>query len=189
MDKKVIDALVADSTAGLTLMESETLRDIKPSSEDEQLFQSYVAAHPDRSAYHVLFALRRHAPDAYRSLPGPIKAQILVNALAQLKMLNDWGYLDLSESHDGEAALALLELGTEALKPLIPLLDDARPAPLFGSEEATLSSMYHYRRKDFAYRYIMLILGQKPMFDASPDARDVKFAQLKSSLQTTPSGP
>ena len=70
--------------------------------------------------------------------------------------------------HDRTAAQALLELGDAARAPLIALLDDDRPAPLAGSEAATLSALHGYRRSDFAYRYLSKLLGREP---ASPPSR------------------
>jgi hypothetical protein len=79
---------------------------------------------------------------------------------------------DPGGSHDGEAAKALLELGDVAVSCLRPLLADSSAAPLFGSEEATLSSLYKYRRCDFAYRYLVKLRGGEPTFDRDPAERD-----------------
>jgi hypothetical protein len=138
----------------------------------------------DHSAYHVLFLLRRSFPEAYRNLPGAVKAPVLCDALSHLTFFNDWGYLAPDESHDGEAAQALLELGKAALPCLTPLLDESRAAPLFGSETATMSSVYKYRINDFAYRYISKILDRDPTFAADPQARDADIARLKTELQS-----
>jgi hypothetical protein len=89
---------------------------------------------------------------------------------------NDWGYLEPGGSHDGEAARALLELGPAAANCLRPLLADRSTAPLFGSEEATLSSLYGYRRCDFAYRYLVKLRGGDPAFDRDPAQRDRAIA-------------
>jgi HEAT repeat protein len=110
----------------------------------------------------------------------------LCDALARQVYLNDWGYLDPGGSHDGEAAVALVELGESALEPLLSVLKDERPAPLFGSEPATLSKTYKYRRKDFAYRYISLIRGTEPSFDPDPAVRDAAIMALESALNRLP---
>ena len=60
-------------------------------------------------------------------------------------------------SYDNTAAVALLETSTSAIEYLVPLLDNQSVARLFGSESATTSSYYQFRRADFAYRYILLI--------------------------------
>jgi len=78
----------------------------------------------------------------------------------------------------------LLALGADAIAPLRKLLDDRREARLFGSETATLSRLYGYRRNDFAYRYLALIRGDTPLFDPSPTARDREIERLKTSLDS-----
>jgi hypothetical protein len=65
-------------------------------------------------------------------------------------------------SFDREAGEALLELGTDAISALRPLLDDLRPAPLAGSEESTLAYMLGLRRADFARHYLARILAAGP---------------------------
>lgn len=86
-------------------------------------------------------------------------------------------------SYDGIAARALLETGPVALEYLIPILHDANEAPLWGSADATASHGYGYRRKDFAYRYVLLIRGEKPFFDAAPDTRDERIIRLQRQLE------
>ncbi len=174
--------LVADSTRGITLAESQTLRQAQLDAATRTAALAYVAAHPDQRAYHLLFALRRLAPATYQQVPAGTRAAVLCAALTQQAYLNDWGYLDVSGSYDGEAALALLELGQAAQDPLIPLLADRREALLFGSEEATLSTMYQYRRNDFAYRYLTLIRGGEPTFADTPAHRDAAIHTLQQQL-------
>jgi hypothetical protein len=175
--------LVAESERGISLMESVALSKVQFRTGDVRAATAYLRLHADYSAYHLLFALRRSAPEVYRDIPKGIRAGILCSALAHLKHLNDWGYLDPRESFDGEAACALLETGASALNCLEPLLDDHRSAPLFGTEEATMSSLYQYRRRDFAYRYVSLISGLRPSFDPKPEERDRKVEQLKAKSE------
>lgn len=163
-------------------MKSTVLTEAIFSADDLQAAAEYIEAHPDYTAYHLLFALRRHDPVAYEHLTKTKRALVLADALAHLMFLNDWGYLDPSGSHDGEAAHALLELEEDALESLKPILNDERPAPLFGSETATLSSMYHYRRKDFAYRYVMFLRGSQPDFNPDPEIRDQEIERLQATL-------
>ncbi len=63
------------------------------------------------------------------------------------------------------------------------LLEEGENASLFGSEEATESKRFGYRSKDFAYRYIMLILGEQPTFHADPKERDKDIDALKAKLK------
>jgi hypothetical protein len=162
-------------------MESSILSHIELAPDETKTMLEYINSHPDHTAYHLLFALRKGAPDAYSDVPKTSKARVLCDAMRHQIYLNDWGYLDPGNSFDGPAAQALLEAGDDALRPLLSLLDDARSARLFGSEEATLSNMYEYRVKDFAYRYFMLLLGRQPTFEADPRSRDIEIERLKST--------
>jgi hypothetical protein len=180
--RNMIGQLISDSRKNLPLLKSAVLSG-GLNERDLPEAVSYLNANLDRSSYHLLFAIRRASPVTYGGLDPDGKAKILCDALAHVQFLNDWGYLDPSGSHDGEAALALLELGRHALLPLEPILDDERPAPLYGSETATLSSIYKFRRKDFAHRYLALILGRPAEFDADPSIRDRLIEQLKTELK------
>lgn len=170
-----IVALRADSEAGRTLTESKALA--APLSEaDAAAAQAAIEADPEAAWYHTLFALRRGHPAIYAALPANVRAAVLCGALGHLSFYNDWGYLDPSGSFDGEAARAMLELGPDAAACLVPLLADTAPAPLYGSETATLSSMYGYRRADFAYRYLLALRGEQPAFARDQAERDRAIA-------------
>jgi hypothetical protein len=175
----MLEQLVRDSERHMTAMESAALRNLQLSSPEARKFATYAEANPNDAAYHVLIGLRRADGAEYQQVPSQVKAAILCSALASQIHLNDWGYLDPKESRDGEAAQALVELGATAKPSLVGLLNDCRPAPLFGSEEATMSSMYKYRRCDFAYRYLAQIFGSTPVFDPDPAQRDNEIAVLK----------
>jgi len=129
-------------------------------------------------------ALRREAPESYRELPGEQRAQVLVAALRELPHLNDFGWMEPDgHGHDRTAAQALLELGDAARAPLVELLDDDRPAPLAGSEAATVSSTYGYRRSDYAHRYLSKLLRRNAPFAAEPAQRDAAIAALRNELR------
>jgi hypothetical protein len=144
---------------------------------------SYIKKHANYTSYHLLLAVRKHFPMAYKEVSNDDKAAILCSALKNTIYLNDWGSLTPSDSYDGESAKALLEIRKVALKSLTALLEDNECAPLFGSEEATLSDLYKYRRKDFAYRYVSLILGHSPAFRADSKERDKDIETLKAKLK------
>ena len=184
----MIDTMIDEAGRGLPLQRSSVLPSLRAGQFDAAAAALEIARLPDMRSYHLLFALRRTSPELYRSLPDGLRARVLVDALANVVALNDWGYLDPSGSHDDEAARALLETGGAAIGPLNRLLADERPAPLFGSEPATLSSLYHYRRKDFADRYLSLLIGRAPTFEADPAARDAAIADLAAAVARTESG-
>lgn len=184
----MIDALIAQARQGWMLQRSTVLPGLDAKAFDGSAAVRQITSHADFTSYHLLWALRQAAPALYQALPQAVKAQILADALAHVAALNDWGNLDPAGSFDGEAAVALLALGCAAIGPLEPLLQDGRPAPLFGSEPATLSSLYQYRRKDFAFRYLTLLTGGEPAFDADPAVRDMAIARLAATLNRNPGG-
>ncbi len=174
--------LIRESTTKRAIAESTLLRDnpMKPSDIPPAL--DFLNANPNYRSYHLLLAIRRYYPNSYSTIAESTRAQILVSALQHLNWLNDWGYLHPNKSFDGESAIALLETRNKALPYLRPLLDDDSKAPLFGSEIATVSTKYNLRRKDFAFRYISLILGDAPTFHQDPIIRDQHIATLKTRL-------
>jgi hypothetical protein len=168
----IVARLLEDSRDELLLGQSEAFEDaaFDPATADAAARE--VAARGDASAFHLLMALRESAPDAYEALPAALRAAVLTDALRTQPQLNDWGYLEPAGGYDGPAAVALLETGDAAVAPLRTLLDDDSPAEMTGSEIAEMAHRLGYRRKDFAYRYLSLLLGREPRFDADPAARD-----------------
>ena len=86
-------------------------------------------------------------------------------ALKQCVTLNDWGMLEPERDNtqfDGIATKALTAIGPKAIPSLIPLLDDRRSAPITGSEESTVAIFDNYRRSDYAYKCLMMILKTEP---------------------------
>jgi hypothetical protein len=176
----MIDDLLADAAGHVLTSQSVSWRSgALPDDEVERAAQ-VVSATPDESTYLVLMALRRDAPAAYSTLPPGVRAAVLVAALRTLTFLNDFGYLEPDESWDAAAAHALVECGASAVPLLRAALDDLAPAPLRGSEEATLATLHGCRRADFAYRYLALLLGRPAVFLATPEARDVLIAEART---------
>jgi hypothetical protein len=62
---------------------------------------------------------------------------------------------------------------------LLPLLDDEREALMFGSIEAAASRGHKYRRKDYAYRCIVLALGEQFVLEQDLKLRDMSIDALK----------
>jgi hypothetical protein len=175
----VISELIAESRKGLSLLESALLnREMLPDSEQDAAID-YVLHHPDSTAYHVLFALKARSESVYRSIPAGVRAAVLCSALANLRYLNDWGHLAVSPK-DGPAMRALIETGDAALPCLKALLMDRRPAPFFGSADATVASQY--RRADFAAHAVARILKETPEFDSLPEERDRRLEELARRL-------
>ena len=97
--------------------------------------------------------------------------------------MNDFGQLvptDVSDEHSGEALVAV---GEPAIRPLQELLSNLDEAPVFGSRASTTARNLHFRRADYAYRYLMLILGRKPTFPRDLTERDKLIADLRKELE------
>ncbi len=181
MPERLMQA-IEEAKSGTTFMKS-SLAQSSLSADEVNLAHNYVNRHPDSSSYILLMALRKQGGEAYDETPDKTKAEVLCAGLANLTFLNDFGHLEPSSSYDGKAAQALLDIGQPALSCLQALLANHEDAPLFGSKDATASSVFHYRRADFAYRYIMLILGQEPTFPADPAERDRLITDLQAQLK------
>ena len=180
-----LQRLVADAEDDLLAAESGTYAAARfDDPADREQAVAWLMANPGANAILLLLALRREAPDAYRSIPAGTRARILVAAMRERANLNDFGYIDEGRGFDREAGKALLELGEAAAGPLAEELDDLERGQLEGSEEATLTEAYGLRRADFAYRYLALILGREPAFDPDPAVRDRHIAELREALAT-----
>lgn len=180
-----IDDLIADSEDGLPAFDSpayEAARLEDPKTRDAAVER--IGSRPDHSSFLLLLALRRDAREAYDALPASTRAAVLCAGLRGNVALNDFGVLDTDGSRDGHAARALIETGGVTVPLLAALLDDRSPAGLDGSEESTIARTLRLRRADFAYRYLSLILGREPEFDADPSARDVHIAELRAALRS-----
>lgn len=182
MTGSAIDRLIDDSVNGRLLGQSRDW--LTASFDDAQAREAagQITARPDASGYHLLMTLRRAAPAAYAAIPAEVRARVLTDALRNTGYLNDWGHLGPGGGHDGPAAQALLAIGDAAVGPLRELLDDDHPAPLMGSESATIASMYGYRRSDYAYRYLRQLRGEDPDFAEDPAARDVAHERLAEEV-------
>jgi hypothetical protein len=178
----VIDELIRDSERGLPLEASEAYRGAELDDAAAAEVRDAVRRQPDASRYHLLMLLARRRPERAAEIPASERAAVLAGALAALTFLNDFGHLDPAESYDGPAARELLATDGAAREPLAPLLADTREAPLRGSEAATMSHVYGYRRCDFAYRYLCLVLGETPEFDRDPGRRDAAIARLRERV-------
>lgn len=167
----MIDELVAAAERGQAFCELDMPAGWAPTSEEVDAFASEIERRRDASAYHLLLTLADRAPQAVAHIDPAARAGVLSSALADLHWLNDWGHPGPDPS-EGPAARALLACGEVAREFLKPLLDDTRPARLFGSEPGALADGYGYRRCDYAYRYLALLQSREPEWHDEPSARD-----------------
>lgn len=179
----MIDTLIEDSKHGISLMDSRAFDTAHFTEQEIRRAGTYILEHQDYTAYHVLMALQKHSPATFNAVPHNARAAVLGSALGHLRSFNDWDHLDNTSPSQKPAVHALLSSGEEAVQYLRPLLDDCSDAPFYGTEEATMSSIYHYRRCDFAYRYIMFLLNGTPVFHRTPEERDREIMALKRDLE------
>jgi hypothetical protein len=168
--------LVQASEAGRTWIEASELLTKHPTKADLVACAAWTTRHPDHSAYHALASLLRHDSHLAYPVPSETHAKVLCDALARQTYLNDFAVLEPNDYALRPAGRALIAQGPAVVPLLRALLQDTRPAPLWGSEEATLATIHQYRRKDFAYFFLCQIEGRDYHFDADPAARDARIA-------------
>jgi len=177
-----VDRLVSLSKSGNCMATDHVRSKARFTGRELSRALKYVEAHPDCTSYHLVFSLCEYHPREYSKIDPETRAAVLASAMVNLPM-NDWGILDPVTTVDRDAAKLFLGLGSHALRQLLPILDNKSPAPCFGSEIGTDSYREQHRRCDYAYRYGMLLLGQKPRFDRDIAARDKDIASLKKRLK------
>lgn len=135
----------------------------------------------ESTAFLALEALREADPEAFNGLPARKRAEIYASNLQNdSNFYNAWGvpgYLLTETAH------ALIDLGDEAVPTLEPLLNDRRPAPLSGSQDATTSSMYGNRVRDYAWVLISEIKDLPYTYSQDPAERDQSIEALQQELQ------
>ena len=132
-------------------------------------------------ACEVLF--KRDSPSVWQVGKGKV-AQLYARALAEnaTGFANAWGLL-YEHNDAGPLGLRFLQLGTDAIPALRPLLADERRTLVYdGSEEATVGNGYGYRVKDFAAFYLGRIVKAKLPYQRDVAARDRAIADLERSL-------
>lgn len=130
---------------------------------------------PDRSSMLGLLALRQISSPTYQEVETPFRVAVLIDSLRTSTYFNSWG---LPHLYWEEPAKAIIEEGRAMVKPLTGLLQDARPAPMWGEEEVVEYQRYQYRVKDYAWALLLSILGEKREIPTDPGARDELIAQL-----------
>jgi hypothetical protein len=106
-------------------------------------------------------------------------AQALAMALRDDTSHNRWG---MPGEFPGRLGKQLLSLTDGVVDALVPLLDDALPLAIHGSEAATLSKAAGYRIADLAAYLLLLYRGDD--WDAPGDVatRDAQIAALRAEL-------
>jgi len=178
-------AMSADALAGA--LDAEAARGVEPFNSmaySEMVSRGEAVAQPLKArlestagaSYLTLLALRAVSPPTYGELDPELRTRILVDALASAETMNAWG---LPHQYWEDAGKALIAEGDTASKALRPLLDDCRPAPLWGSEEVLASREYGYRLCDYAWALMREIAGESGDVPKDPAVRDRLRAQME----------
>jgi len=131
----------------------------------------------DQSSLLGLLALREMDQTLYRQLDSAFRINVLVDALQNSKYFNTWG---LPHLYWEEAAQSIIDEGEAAQEPLMLLLDDTRPAPMWGEEEVVESNAYAYRVRDYAWALILAIRGNDLAIPTDPAQRDELIKEMQS---------
>jgi hypothetical protein len=186
MSKRLTAAIKASESGSYAFFQFEdSLADM---SEDEVYAAAqYTSNNTNISSYFLLLALYQQAPEVYSQLSAEKRADIICDALKKLLVVNDFQLLESTASSSNYVAgRALLDIGEPAIPCLAKLLDNYDDVRFIGSEESAISEVDSYRRADYAYKYIMLILKKKPFYSEDPKERDGRIAALKAELEKSP---
>jgi hypothetical protein len=134
----------------------------------------------DEIGFLALEALRVHFPAEWAGLPPGERAAVYARELGAARWYNAWG---LPGQPPSDAGRALMQLGPAAIPHLSPLLDSRRPAPSFGSEEASMSRLMAYRVCDYAWDFIARIQGGHPELPDHAGERDAAISAMQERLR------
>lgn len=130
---------------------------------------------PGGESFLALEALRIHFPSAWDAIPQSERAAAYARQLATAHWFNVWGLPGLPS----DAARAVIGLGADAIRHLVPLLDVQRFAPSFGSEESAMSRLSGLRVCDYAWAFLAQIEGAMPRIPPMLEERDREIRAMK----------
>jgi hypothetical protein len=141
----------------------------------ETLFNSIKES--SQKEYFKLMALKQLHTGFYAKIPVRISLAILTDALANSESFNAWG---IPNFYWESSARAIIEYGSVSVPYLEKLLDDKRPAPVWGSEEVLIYEQYKFRVCDYALALINEInQKEKILLPELAGTRDSLIASYK----------
>jgi hypothetical protein len=173
-----------------TSLQQDAARDVPPFAAESVLQARKLGAQSSpllvqhvqargHDALLALEALRGADPAGYAALSAADRAEVYAAALQHNTFFNSWGQ---PGSKLSETAHAFAALGDAAVAALVPLLDDKRPAPSSGSQDATLSQMNGNRVCDYAWVLISEARHTEYAYLTAPADRDQDIAELRAAL-------
>jgi len=173
---KLAEALSKESERGLEPFNSMAYAEAISRGEAaaQDLAKSIVKT--DRSSLLTLLAVRKVNPTVYNGIDQAKRVATLVESLRTSKSFNTWGFPHVKWEY---AAESLIAEGDVAGRALLPLLDDKREAPTWGSEDYMEYEHYKYRVCDYAWALFAAIRKQQIEISPEPAARDRQIDALK----------
>ena len=175
---ELITELEKASMLGREPFNSPAFREIvKRKDAAELLFNSIKES--SQKEYFKLMALKKLNEGFYAKIPARISLAILTDALANSELFNAWG---IPNFYWESSARAIIEFGSVSVPYLEKLLDDKRPAPVWGSEEAMIYEQYEFRVCDYALALLNAInQKEKILLPESTGTRDSLIASYKQN--------
>jgi hypothetical protein len=172
----LLSKLMDQSAAQQEPFNSLAYRELKTRTDvDSKQLVALVNAHKDASGLLPLLLLRTLDNKTYLSVSAEVRAGILTSALKGSKYFNAWG---IPNYYLEDASNALIETGKAAVPALRAMLQDTRPAPVFGSQEYVLYRRLQYRVCDYALFFLRRIGGSNDFrLPAAPADRDALIKQ------------
>jgi hypothetical protein len=167
----LLQKLAEQSKKQMEYFNSPAYRELQSRKEvDPKAIQAQISDLKNGDALLPLLLLRKLYPQNYLALPMNERVGILTDALSRAQTFNSWG---LPHAYLQDASRALLECDSSAIAPLRRMLDNTRPAPVYGSKEHMEYMRYKYRLCDYALFFIESLRGNKGfVMPAQPEGRD-----------------
>lgn len=149
-------------------------------SKDELLAIALDDEQPLRRRFAAVEALFQGGWTKWRRKPdGRAVAAVMADAIRADQIHNRWG---LPGHFVGRSGRDLLSIDHGVEDALAPLLDDARPLSIDGSEAATQADLAGYRVADLAGYLLATRRGEDWTDDLDPEVRDAGMQPLRRAL-------
>jgi hypothetical protein len=179
-----VEKLIDRGMRGTSLTDMDT---VDFDQQDVDRIVARIDESPDIRSYQLLFYLAKKHPKLYANVGKATKAAILCSAMKREVFLNDWGILPTFATTKrpwiAPALDLLIDLGPDVLPSLLPLLEDKRPGLFSGSSDATESTVFRYRRCDFACYAGALILREAYVLRETMEDRDIDIEKMTARIR------
>ncbi len=174
---RLADELQKESERGVEAFNSMPYRELVSRDSEAASELKSLLSNETRASFLGLLALRQLDSSLYRELASSFRVSVLIDALRNSTYFNAWG---LPHQYWEDAAKALIDEDQAAYEPLRALLDDKRPAPMWGSEEVFEYQKYSYRVCDYAWALLKAIQDEQVEIPVDTSLRDELMSSFES---------